>query len=60
MLLGKEMQPARWNNSIDIYKKQNVNARFKTYIRHYAFSSSKKFLTAENVTFLSAKYSIAS
>jgi hypothetical protein len=30
-LLGKEMQPTRWNSCMDIYKKKNVNARFKTY-----------------------------
>lgn len=30
-LLGKKMQPTRWNSCIDIYKKKNVNARFKTY-----------------------------
>ena len=30
-LLGKEMQPTRWNSCMDIYKKKNVKARFKTY-----------------------------
>lgn len=30
-LLGKEMQPTRWNSCINIYKKKNVNARFKIY-----------------------------
>lgn len=30
-LLGKEMQPTRWNNCVDIYKQENVNAKFKMY-----------------------------
>jgi hypothetical protein len=30
-LLGKQMQPERWNNCIQIYKALNVNATFKTY-----------------------------
>lgn len=29
--LGKEMQPTRWNSCMDIYRKRNINARFKTY-----------------------------
>jgi hypothetical protein len=30
-LLGEEMQPTRWNNSIKIYKSQNANAKIITY-----------------------------
>ncbi len=30
-LLGKEMQPTRWNTSIKLYKSQDVNAKILTY-----------------------------
>lgn len=29
--LGEEMQPARWNSCIRIYRENNINAQFKTY-----------------------------
>jgi len=30
-LLGEEMQPARWNNCIAIYREKNIKAQLKTY-----------------------------